>query len=152
MKYLLSLVFIFVFAFTAFAQTENTTKATTKNKAVVYVYAPSATTTLVRVSKPVFLDDKEIADVRPEKYFIALVDPGKHSFRMKNKKYGGIVMDFEAGKTYYIRVNWSTGNIVRPTSMSKIETESGEFDIKQLSPVKAENIKEKSIAFTVLPN
>lgn len=146
MKFLFAL-FLFAFPVLAFSQNAQTDLS---KKAVVYFYAPSAVTTIVRVEKPVFLDDKEIADIRPERYFIVLLDPGKHSFRMKNKKLGGVEMNFEAGKTYYIKVSWATGNIVRPVGLSRVEPESGEYDIKQLDPVKESNIKAKLFVFTRL--
>lgn len=148
MKKLLPTLALLIFCSSVFGQAS---KPDLSKKAVVYFYSLSAITTLVQVKKPVFLDDKEIADIRPERYFIVLLEPGTHTFRMKKKKLGGVEMNFEAGKTYYIRVNWATGNIVRPVSLSRIETESGAYDIKQLEPVKAENIKEKSFVFTELP-
>ncbi len=143
-----TLLLILVLSFAASAQTAKE-RASAEGKAIVYIYAPSAVTTLVQIKKPVFVDDKEIADIRPERYFIVALAPGTHTFRMKNKKkVGGIEMNFEAGKTYYIRVNWSTGNIVFPIGLTKIEPESGAYDVKQLEPVKPENIKEKSFVFT----
>lgn len=120
-------------------------------KATVYFYSLATTTTAGQIRKPVFLDDKEIADIRPEKYFIVLLDAGKHSFRLKNKKFGGIEMDFEAGKTYYIRIGWQEGFIVKPTGITKVEPESGAYDVKQLKPVDQKNIKNKEIVFTSLP-
>ncbi|HEX9960576.1 MAG TPA: DUF2846 domain-containing protein [Pyrinomonadaceae bacterium] len=153
MKNLLSSLFILIFCLSVYGQEkiESETRPKLSDKAIVYFYSLSAITTLVRVNKPVFLDDKEIADIRPEKYFIVLLEPGTHTFRMKKKKIGGIEMNFQAGQTYYIRVNWATGNIVRPVSLSRIETESGAYDIKQLQPVKPENITDKSRVFTELP-
>jgi len=149
MKKLLPIL-ILLLCSAAWAQTE--TKPVVSGKAIVYFYSLAATTTIGRVKKPVFVDDIEIADIRPEKYFIVLLDPGKHTFRMRNKKLGGIEMDFEADKTYYIRVNWATGNIVKPVGISKVEPEAGAYDIKQLVPVDKNNIKAKSVVFTELPN
>lgn len=119
--------------------------------AIVYFYSLATTVTLGQVKKPVFLDDKEIAFIRPERYFIVVLDAGKHNFRLKNKKFGGIEMNFEAGKTYYIRINWESEGTLRPSGISKIAEESGAFDIKQLRPVDEGNIKDKTQVFTKLP-
>ncbi len=137
------------FATAVFAQNEN--KPETTGNAIVYFYSLAATTTLGRVKKPVFLDDMEIAEIRPERYFIVMVEPGKHTFRLKNKKFGGIEMEFEAGKTYYLRIGWSTGDVLKPTGLFKVEPESGGYDIKQLRPVDKGNIKNKEIVFRELP-
>src|SRR5687768_5788515 len=77
----------------------------TEGKAIVYVYSNAFNTTNGRVQKPVFMDDKEIADIRPERYFIAVIAPGKRSFHLRNKKFGGVVLDVKAGETHYLRVN-----------------------------------------------
>lgn len=116
-------------------------------QAIVYFYSYATTTTLGRVKKPVFLDDAEIAQIRPERFFIALVEPGKHTFRLKNKKFGGIEMDFEAGKTYYIRINWESEGKLKPAGIVLMPPESGAYDIKQLRPVGRENIKDQSRIF-----
>jgi hypothetical protein len=123
----------------------------TDGKAIVYFYSLATSTTLGQVRKPVFLDDKEIADVRPEHYFIVLLEPGKHNFRLKNKKFGGIEMEFEVGKTYYLKMGWESGYVLKPSGFFKVEPESGAFDIKQLKPVDDKNIKDKDIVFKEMP-
>lgn len=114
-------------------------------KAVVYVYTYSATTTIGQVRKPVFLDGKEIADIRPEKYFIALIEPGRHVFHLKNKKLGGIEKEFEAGQTYYLRLDWRSGSKLSPQGFVSVGAENGAYDVKQLKPVDKKNIKDASI-------
>ena len=117
-----------------------------EGKAIVYVYSLATTTTIGRIRKPVFLDAAEIAEIRPEHYFIALVDPGKHSIHLKNKKFGGIEKEFAAGSTYYIRMEWRNNGIaVVPQNITLVSTESGEFDIKQIKPVDKDNIKDAKI-------
>lgn len=144
--FIISLIFVLA----NLAQAQTVTKPENEGKAIVYFYSLATIRTIGQVKKPVFLDDKEIAEIRPERYFIALLDPGKHSFRLKNKKFGGIEMDFEAGKTYYIRIGWTSDGILKPTGISLIPVESGAYDIKHLRPVDAKNIKNREIAFTEL--
>lgn len=115
-------------------------------KAVVYIYSYSTTTTLGQIRKPVFLDGKEIADVRPEHYFIALIDPGKHTLHLKNKKFGGVEKEFAAGETYYVRIDWrNNGWAIVPAGFSFVTADNGIFDIKQLTPVDQKNIKNRDI-------
>lgn len=137
--------FILVFALLAF---QVTVFGQTKPErfATVYVYSLATTTTLGQIRKPIFLDGKEIADIRPEKYFIVLIEPGKHVLHMKNKKFGGIEKDFEAGKIYYARIDWrNNGLAVVPQGFSIVPEENGVFDIKQLKPVDKKNIRNHDI-------
>ena len=98
-----------------------------------------------QIRKPIFLDDTEIADIRPEHYFIVLAEPGKHTFHLKNKKFGGIERDFEASKTYYMRIDWrNNGLAVVPQGFAIVADENGAYDVKQLKPVDEGNIKDKT--------
>ena len=142
------LALILLSAFACFAQSADQTSLS--GKAVVYFYSLSTSTTLGQIRKPVFLDDLELADIRPERYFIVLVEPGKHSFHLKKKKFGGIEMNFETGKTYYLRIDWRTGGIVAPAGITLVEAESGGYDIRQLRPVDEKNIENKEIVFREL--
>jgi hypothetical protein len=141
MKTLIITLLILTFSFTAFGQAA---------RAIVYVYSYAAGTTLGTVKKPIFLDDKEIAEIRPAKFFIAQIEAGKHTFRLKNKKFGGIEMNFEPGETYYIRMNWQSDGKLMPAGLALIGKESGAYDIKQLKPVDKKNIKDSSIVVTEL--
>jgi len=124
---------------------------TPSNKAIVFVYSNATTTTVGQLRKPVFLNGKEIADVRPEHFFIARVDPGKHFFHLKNKKLGGVEKEFKVGETYYIKITWrKNGFTVVPDGFLFMPTENGEFDIKQLRPIEQGNIKDTSIVTTSL--
>jgi hypothetical protein len=116
-----------------------------QEKARVYVYSYAAATTFGTVKKPVFLNGKEIADIRPERYFIVLLEPGRHAFHLKNKKLGGIEKEFESGKIYYLRVDWRSGAVVSPQGFVSVSDDNGAFDIKQLKPVDKKNIKDGSL-------
>ncbi len=131
---------------------ETRSQVANEGKAIVYFYSLAASTTMGRVKKPVFLDDKEIAEIRPEHFFIVLVEPGSHVFRLKNKKFGGVEMDFQAGKIYYLRMGWATNGVLKPTGITLVAAESGAYDVKQLEPVGKENIKDTKIVFTTLSN
>lgn len=146
LNFLRAFVFVLICGGVSFAQTSDRSQ----NKAVVYFYSLKTIKTLGQVKKPVFLDDVEIAEVRPERYFVVVLAPGKHNFRLRDRKFGGIEMDFEAGKTYYLKMGWQADSMLKPSGISRVEPESGAFDIKQLKPVDAKNIKDKSVAFTTV--
>lgn len=116
-----------------------------EGKAIIYVYSNAFNTTLGRVRKPVYMDDREIADIRPERYFVAVVEPGKRAFHLRNKKFGGVVLDVKAGQSYYLRINWKSGFTVSLAGIESVPAENGEFDINQLKPVDKGNIKDTSI-------
>jgi len=121
-------------------------------KSTVIVYSLSTSTTLGQVRKPIFLDDKEIADVRPEHFFVAMIPAGKHTLNLKNKKFGGIERDFEAGKTYYLRIDWrNNGMALVPQGFVIVPEENGAFDVRQLKPIDTGNIKDKSLISLQLP-
>jgi hypothetical protein len=122
------------------------------SKAVVYFYSLSAGPTLGRVKKAVYLDDKPIAEIRPERFFIVLVEPGRHSFHLKNKKLGGVEMEFEAGKTYYLRMKWESDGILRPAGVERVEEDNGRFDVKNLKPVGKKNVINRNLVFLELEN
>ena len=141
---IIALFIVVIFAASVFGQ-QTEDKPDLSRKAVVYFYSLTAPVTLGRLKKSVYLDDLKIADIRPERYFIVLVEPGRHTFHLHNKKFGGIEKEFEAGKTYYIRIGWTGGGSVKPTGLSSVDEENGAFDIKQIEPIGAENIKNKEI-------
>lgn len=139
-------------ALTANAAGQEKPAAAASDRAIVYFYSYSTVTTLGQVRKPVYLDDDEICDIRPEHYFIAVIAPGKHAFHLKNKKFGGIEKEFAAGETYYLRMEWKAGGKLTPAGISLVAPDSGAFDIKQLRPVDKKNIKDESIVFLSLPD
>ena len=101
------------------------------------------------VEEDVFLDDHKIAEVRPEHYFIVLVDPRVHTFNLSEKKRGGVRADFRAGESYYIRVSWD--RFKRPTGIDLVPEETGSFEIPEFRPVSEKNIYDPKYAFTRLP-
>lgn len=144
MKVLIIAALVLLFSVAAFAQAK-----ASDGKAIVYFYANRTHTTPGQVRKPVFMDGEEIADIRPAKYFIVLVEPGKHSFHMKKKSFGGVEMVFEAGKTYYIRLEWR--QFAKIGTVGIAPPENVAFDLKQLQPVDQKNIKNAKIVVLGLP-
>lgn len=149
MKTLLLIPLSFILALLSFGQSSSQTAATLqtqqKEKAVVYIYAPKAPPTLGRIRKPVFLNGRNIAAIQPARYFIALVSPGLHNFTGIGKDYGGVRMEFEAGKTYYLRFNWVWGGTVEAGGIVPVESDVGAAAVKELRLIDEKNIKDKEI-------
>jgi len=111
-------------------------------KAIVYVYSYNVSA-LGTVRKTVYLNGKALADVTPGRYFISVIEPGKHEIHWKDKKRGGTLAEFEQGKTYYLRAGWNEGGItIKTAGLDLVAPDNGAFDIKQLRPVEAKNIKD----------
>jgi hypothetical protein len=122
-----------------------------EGKAVVYVYSYDVSA-VGTIRKTVYLDGQPLADVTPKRYFIAVLEPGKHSLHWKSKKNGGIEYDFKAGTVTYLRAGWREGGImIKANGLDLVAPENGAFDIKQLRPVDPKNIKDKDRAMLEIP-
>lgn len=147
---LFSLLIILIFVCASFGQSD------LKNP-VVYVYGDSATNTLDKIKPMIFLDGAEIAQIRPEHYFIAILPEGEHSLHFKEKKRGGILMNFEKGKTYFLKVTFSDAKSrflkasIRPTGIEEVQEKAAGFVINEIKTVDPENIKNNKIVFLSLP-
>ena len=130
---------------------DNLTLSKYPDKALVYIYSYKTTKTLGTVKKAIFMDGKELGNVRPTRFFGVLAAPGKHAFHFKNKKKNGVEMNFEAGKIYFLRGVWDAGVTVTISGLIKMEQENGIFDIKQMKSVDSDDIKDKSIVHIDLP-
>lgn len=117
--------------------------ATIANKATVYVYSYRHVRTLGRVAPPVYLDGKVMAKLDGARFFVVRLDPGMHSFHLKDKKRGGIEFDFKAGETYYVRMDMREGTTVGPAGLTLVPKENAEFDLKQMRPADKGDIKDK---------
>ena len=125
---------------------------TNQNKAIVYIYSRDAPMVLGTLKPPIFLDDKEIAKLPPQRFFIVIIDPGKHSLHFKkSKKSGGVEMNFEVGKVYYLRVGWKAGFTVRPDGLDPVPEGVANFDLKEMKPIGEKDIKDSTLVFLIRP-
>jgi hypothetical protein len=146
--YLLPLIFLCT-ALQSFAQERAAVPP--EGKVLVYVYSLAASTTLGRIKPSVFVDDKEVAQIRPNRFFVLYLEPGTHEIHFKKtKKRGGIEMEFKAGQRYYLRVNWKAEGTVRAEGFDILQLESARYDLKQVKPVDEENIIDKARVSAVL--
>jgi Protein of unknown function (DUF2846) len=137
MKCLYCFILILVSAVFSYPQDESVAK--------VYVYQLKHVKTLGRVAPPVYLDDKEIAKLDGERFFVVRLAPGRHTFRLKDKKRGGIEMEFKAGETYYVRMEMREGTTVGPSGLTLVPLENATYELKQMKPIKPKDIKDHSL-------
>jgi len=108
--------------------------------------------TLGRVTPTVFVDGRALAKLDGTRFFIVRLDPGSHAFHLKDKKRGGIEMDFRAGEVYYIRMDMREGATVGPSGLVLMSRENGEFDLRQMKPVDEGDIKDlKRVSTSLKP-
>jgi uncharacterized protein DUF2846 len=115
------------------------------DKVTVYVYSLKHVKTLWRAAFPVYIDDKQVAKLDGERYFVAKLSPGKHVFRLKDKKRGGLDLKFEAGKTYYVRMEMREGATVGPVGLTLVPIENATYEIKQMKSINKGDIKDPLI-------
>ena len=109
--------------------------------ATIFVYMPHHSTTSWRFSGKFYLDEKKTAEISKNRYFVLHLDPGKHTFYVRDKKFGGIDLDVAEGVTYYLKINVDEGGgRIRFRGVSIVPKEEGEFVIKQIQPIRKADI------------
>ena len=120
--------------------------------AVIYVYSYRHVKTLGRVAPIVYVDGKPLAKLDSTRFFIVRLEPSSHAFHLKDKKRGGIEMDFHAGGVYYIRMDMREGSTVGASGLVLMSRENGEFDLRQMKPIDESDIKDRERVTTSLKN
>ena len=113
---------------------------TSNDKALVYVLRHREMNGAL-VKRSVYCDEVEMAKIQNGRYFLAKIDPGQHVFRSTEKE-SGVVMNLEAGKKYYLRVEIVYGGGGR---MSLVAPEQGPYEVKKLKPIDADKIVNKQV-------
>ncbi|MGI8653891.1 MAG: hypothetical protein ACR2LC_01585 [Pyrinomonadaceae bacterium] len=99
-----------------------------------------------RVAPAMFCDDKEFARLDGARYVVLNLSPGTHTFRSKDKSKGGVEIELKASETYYMRVDLdSDGYFLKYARMVLVPTEEAVYSIKQLKPINAKDVTNKSI-------
>lgn len=148
MKFLIT-AFVLCLPILTFAQDFKTSNP---DKAIIYIYGKDAPMTIGRVRASVFSNGKEIAKTAPEQYFIVTADAGKRTFYFeKSRKSGGIELDLESGKVYYLRVGWKTSFLIRADTIDLVPQENGAFELKSSKPISSKDIKDKNLVSNIPP-
>lgn len=119
------------------------------DKALIYVYrykqfAGSA------LEPSVFCDDVQLARMDNGRYFVAGVDPGRHTVR-SNDKQAGVEFDAKAGQKYYIRVEIATGFLKGHGRITMVTPEQAEYEVRKLKPLDANKIVSEEIVLNPPP-
>lgn len=113
--------------------------------ATVYIYKTWHGATLWRAAFAVYLDNKMIVRLDRGIYCVVHISPGSHQLSTKDKKAGGLEINFEAGKIYYVRMQTDSGAQVTHPRLSVPTPEESAFDLKQMKPVAAGDIKDTAL-------
>jgi hypothetical protein len=92
----------------------------------------------------VYVDDKEMARAENGRFFVAHLNPGKHSIR-SNDKASGMDIDMQAGGEYYVRVDMQTGFWKGHGRLTMIMSEQGSYEVKQTKPLSDGDIKDHEL-------
>lgn len=93
----------------------------------------------------VYCDETQLARMDNGRYFAAMVDPGKHTFR-SNDSQSGIELDTKAGQEYFIRVEIATGFAKGHGRLVLMSPEQGNYELKskKLKPLDASKVMDKA--------
>ena len=93
----------------------------------------------------VYCDEVQLARMDNGRYFAAVVDPGKHTFR-SNDTQSGIELDAKAGQEYFIRVEIATGFAKGHGRLILMSPEQGSYELKskKLKPLDASKVMDKA--------
>jgi hypothetical protein len=118
-----------------------------QDKAVVYVWKTWHVNTLRRITFDVYLDAKPIAKLDRNRYFVALVTPGRHVFSTKTLSASAVELDLKAGNSYYLRMDTTNGLTVGHPVLSHVSEEEGQTAIKQAQPIDPTDVIDHSVVF-----
>lgn len=140
MKKLLTILILCLLCLPALAQDRPQT-------ATVYIYKTWHVNTLWRAAFAVYIDEKMSARLDRGIFLEARLPAGKHSFHSKDKKSGGVELNLEAGKVYYLRLQTDSGTQVTHARINIPSKEESDYDIKQMKPIEKKDIKDPSTVF-----
>src|SRR5688572_21753482 len=116
-----------------FSQEAAVTPADQTGKARVFFYRYKQFTGSA-LEPSVYCDDVQLARMDNGRYFVAVLEPGQHTFRSSDKQ-SGVRVDVKPGETYYIRVELATGFFKGHGRLILVPKEQGEFEMGKLKPL-----------------
>lgn len=126
-------------------------QSTSKTKATVYIYKSWHPATWARLTFDVFLDETAIARLDRAIYLVAEIPGGRHQFRTKNKRSGGVELDVKAGEVYFLRLDNENGVRATNLQLSLVPIEQARFDLKQMKPIEKGDIKKDGEGIVLFP-
>ncbi len=124
-------------------------KRPASGKALIYVYRYKQFTGSA-LEPSVFCDDVQLARMDNGRYFVAAVDPGRHTVR-SNDKQAGVEFDAKIGQKYYMRVEIATGFLKGHGRITMVTPEQAEYEVRKLKPLDENRIVSKDIVLNPPP-
>ena len=112
-------------------------------KATVYVYRYKQFVGAA-LAPSVYCDDVELARMENGRYFMATLEPGKHTFR-SNDPQSGVVLEMKPGEQYYMRVEIATGLMKGHGRLVLMPREQAGYELvsTKLKPLDASKVADK---------
>jgi hypothetical protein len=148
MKTIRKSLVILAFSLSAFAFAQDPKPTMPSGTATIYFYRLRLA--YGAILKPsVFCDKKQIARMRNGRYVSVALPVGEHTIT-SNLPGNGAVIDFKAGETYYVRLGISPATMWKNGRGEVMEVTAGQgkFEVSQLKPAEAEDLKEVETAPT----
>lgn len=117
-------------------------------KASVFIYSVAPSGTKQNATYPIYADEKHLANLDSGRYLIAMLDPGRHTFRSKDQKPGVVGLELKAGEVYYLRIEPEGVGRAGKSRLAFMPKDKGALEVRQLSPIKADGIKDRSLVVT----
>lgn len=117
----------------------------TPSKSSVYIYRYKQFVGAA-LAPSVYCDDNQLARMDNGRYFMATVDPGKHTFR-SNDPQSGILLDMKPGEQYFIRVEIATGFMKGHGRLNLMSREQASYELvsTKLKPLDADKVVAKGM-------
>src|ERR1700751_2543717 len=112
-------------------------------KSTVYVYRYKQFVGSA-LAPSVYCDDVELARMENGRYFMATLEPGKHTFR-SNDPQSGVVLEMKPGEQYYMRVEIATGFMKGHGRLVLMAREQASYELvsTKLKPLDGNKVADK---------
>ena len=116
------------------------------DEATVYVYLMNVRSGMRRFSGTFFMNEQKIAEISEKRYFVFHPPQGRQAFYVKEREFGGLYLNAEPGKTYYIKVTaiFEAGS-TRFRGITLVPKEEGEFAIEQCDAIQPADVYDKKL-------
>lgn len=122
---------------------ENSSTTVSAAKSTVYVYRYKQFVGSA-LAPSVYCDDVELARMENGRYFMATLEPGKHTFR-SNDPQSGVVLETKPGEQYYLRVEIAAGMMKGHGRLVLMSREQASYELvsTKLKPLDANKVADK---------
>jgi len=124
---LLLVLFLSLFAAAQNQPAADQQPAVKSAKATVFVYRYKQFVGSA-LAPSVYCDEVQLARMENGRYFAAMLDPGKHTFR-SNDAQSGVELELKAGQNYFVRVEIATGFMKGHGRLILMSPEQGRYEL-----------------------